>query len=59
LKALRARRRVVAVGLGFAKQQVDDVPHGVEDAALDWMLTERWVLKFDRPGADKGSELDK
>lgn len=33
--------RVVAVGVGFAVQEVDHVPHGPGDQRLDWIVTER------------------
>jgi len=39
LQALRSRRRVVAVGLAFANQEVDAVPHLDYDERLDWVLT--------------------
>ncbi len=40
LAGLRARRHVVAVGVAFAGQQVDAVPHGMNDQPIDWILTE-------------------
>jgi 5-formyltetrahydrofolate cyclo-ligase len=39
LQHLRARRSVVAVGLAFASQEVDAVPHLDYDQRLDWVLT--------------------
>lgn len=39
LAGLRARRRAVAVGLAFAQQKVDAVPHLDYDQRLDWILT--------------------
>jgi 5-formyltetrahydrofolate cyclo-ligase len=38
LKDLRARRRVVAIGLGYDEQEVDAVPHLLYDQRLDWVL---------------------
>lgn len=39
LHGLRTRKRVIAVGLGFASQEVDAVPHLDYDERLDWVLT--------------------
>jgi 5-formyltetrahydrofolate cyclo-ligase len=38
LKALRARKAIVAVGLAFDEQEVDAVPHLDYDQRLDWVL---------------------
>ena len=38
LKSLRARKEIVAVGLGFDEQAVDAVPHLDYDQRLDWVL---------------------
>jgi len=39
LAGLRARKAVVAVGLGYDEQEVDAVPHLDYDQRLDWVLT--------------------
>jgi 5-formyltetrahydrofolate cyclo-ligase len=44
ITALRARRRVLAVGLGFAVQEIAEVPKTPRDARLDFVLTEREVI---------------
>jgi len=44
LAALRAAGPCVAIGFGFAAQQVDAVPTGPHDAALDLIVTEAGVL---------------
>jgi len=41
LEALRAKKDVLAVGYGFAAQEVDALPHGPRDEPLDWIVTER------------------
>lgn len=46
LDALRAIRPVLAVGMAFAAQEIDAVPHGAHDERLDWILTERETLRF-------------
>jgi 5-formyltetrahydrofolate cyclo-ligase len=38
LRGLRARKAIVAVGLAYDEQQVDDVPHLDYDERLDWVL---------------------
>ena len=46
LAALRARRRVVAVGLAFAGQRVEVLPRDAHDQAVDWIVTEAGAAKF-------------
>lgn len=48
LKALRAKRPVIAVGIAFAIQEIDAVVAGEHDERLDLVLTERDVID---PGA--------
>jgi len=43
---LRARKAVIAVGLGFAVQEIAAVPATPRDARLDLVLTEREVIDF-------------
>jgi len=38
LRALRARKTIIAVGLGYDESQVDAVPHLDYDERLDWVL---------------------
>jgi 5-formyltetrahydrofolate cyclo-ligase len=40
LASLRARKKIVAVGLGFAAQEVEKVPVEAHDQKLDFILTE-------------------
>jgi 5-formyltetrahydrofolate cyclo-ligase len=44
IAALRAKKRVVAVGIAFAAQEVDVVPTTPRDARLDLVLTEKEVM---------------
>ncbi|HYG85613.1 MAG TPA: 5-formyltetrahydrofolate cyclo-ligase [Azospirillum sp.] len=39
---------VLAVGVGFAAQEVEAVPHGPHDQPLDWIVTERFSMKVER-----------
>ena len=39
LRRLRSLKPVVAVGLAYASQEVDAVPHLDYDERLDWVLT--------------------
>ena len=41
LERLRRSKRVYAVGIGFAGQEVDGVPRDQYDQPLDWLVTER------------------
>lgn len=40
LTTLRARRTVTVVGVGYAIQLIDRVPHGPGDQRVDWILTD-------------------
>ncbi|MDJ0942505.1 MAG: 5-formyltetrahydrofolate cyclo-ligase [Kiloniellales bacterium] len=44
LAALRGRRPVLAIGLAFAAQEVEEVPVEAGDEALDRIVTEREVI---------------
>lgn len=46
LEALRARKRVIAVGVGFNEQIVPEVPHDPNDQRLDWLLTDKRACAF-------------
>jgi len=49
INALRARGRLLAVGVGFAAQEVSMVPTEKFDAVLDWLVTERAARKAEPP----------
>jgi 5-formyltetrahydrofolate cyclo-ligase len=49
LTALRAKKPIVAIGIGFAAQEIPDVPITPRDARLDLMLTEQDVIDFRGP----------
>ena len=44
IAALRAKKPIVAVGIGFAAQEVEQVPITPRDARLDLVLTEREMI---------------
>lgn len=46
LEGLRARGKVLAVGFGFAAQELAEVPIEATDQPLDVMVTERGVITF-------------
>jgi 5-formyltetrahydrofolate cyclo-ligase len=46
IAALRARKPVVAAGIGFAAQEIAEVPTTPRDARLDLVLTEREVIDW-------------
>jgi len=39
LRSLRARKKIIAVGLAYDEQKIDAVPHLDYDERLDWVLT--------------------
>ncbi len=45
LRALRSAGRVVAVGVGYQAQRVDEVPSGDGDEKLDWIVTEERAIR--------------
>lgn len=44
LAALRVHRRIVAIGLAFAAQEMLSLPIGERDQRLDWVVTESAVI---------------
>jgi 5-formyltetrahydrofolate cyclo-ligase len=49
IAALRAKKKVTAVGLAFAAQEIREVPATPRDEVLDLVLTEREVIHFRKP----------
>lgn len=51
LKALRAEARnngrdILAIGVGYAGQQVQSIPHDNFDQQIDWAITEKGAFQF-------------
>jgi 5-formyltetrahydrofolate cyclo-ligase len=46
LDALRARGRVIAIGVAYETQRIERLPRGAHDHRLDWLLTEKRLLAF-------------
>lgn len=46
IAALRSEGGLVVVGLAYAAQEVEKVPHGPHDVRLDWIVTEREARRF-------------
>lgn len=46
IAALRAKKKVAAVGIAFAAQEIREVPATPRDARLDLVLTERETIDF-------------
>jgi 5-formyltetrahydrofolate cyclo-ligase len=46
IRALRAKKKVVAIGVAFAAQEISKVPATERDERLDLVLTEREVIDF-------------
>jgi len=45
LEGLRARKPIIAVGIGYDEQKIDAVPHLDYDQRLDWVLTPSGPLR--------------
>jgi len=45
LRALRAQKSIVAVGVAYAEQRLDAVPHLDYDQRLDWVLTPAGAIR--------------
>ncbi|WP_342640834.1 5-formyltetrahydrofolate cyclo-ligase [Rhodoligotrophos ferricapiens] len=58
LETLRAKKRVTAIGIAFAGQEIESVPRGRLDQPLDWILTEQGAIYPARDQAAKGPECD-
>ena len=43
-----AGRPVLAVGIAFAEQMVERVPHSETDERMDWIVTEKGAMPFSR-----------
>ena len=46
ISALRAKKKVIAIGLAFAAQEIPHVPVTERDERLDLVLTERETIDF-------------
>lgn len=44
LKALRQQGKIMAVGLGFSVQEVEQVPNDADDQKLDLVITEKEII---------------
>jgi 5-formyltetrahydrofolate cyclo-ligase len=49
LEGLRARKPVIAVGIGYDEQKIDVVPHLDYDQRLDWVLTPSGPMRCSGP----------
>lgn len=45
LALLRARKKIVAIGVAYAAQEVDAVPHDGHDQPLDFVMTEKELIR--------------
>lgn len=45
LAKLRALKKVTAIGVAYAGQEIDAVPHDTHDQPLDWIMTERETFR--------------
>ena len=45
LASLRAKKNIIAIGVGYAAQEAGSVPHAAHDQPLDYIMTEHTVLK--------------
>jgi 5-formyltetrahydrofolate cyclo-ligase len=48
LAGLRAKKAIVAIGIAYSGQEIDEVPHGNWDEPLDWIVTERGAFQAER-----------
>lgn len=49
LDVLRAKRTITAIGVAYAAQGVDALPHDSHDQVLDYVLTERALITIKKP----------
>ena len=48
ITALRARKALTCVGIAYAAQEFDTVPHDALDQRLEWVVTEKGVRRIER-----------
>lgn len=41
----RQQRKIIAIGVAYAEQEIEAVPHDGHDEPLDWVLTEQGCIK--------------
>jgi 5-formyltetrahydrofolate cyclo-ligase len=46
LEKLRTRKTIIAIGVAYAAQEVDHVPVGEHDQPLDYVMTEKEIIKL-------------
>ncbi|MDE0814786.1 MAG: 5-formyltetrahydrofolate cyclo-ligase [Alphaproteobacteria bacterium] len=46
LRGLRALKPIVAIGVGFAAQEMPKTPRGLDDEPVDWIVTENEAFKI-------------
>jgi 5-formyltetrahydrofolate cyclo-ligase len=46
LRGLRALKPIVAIGVGFAAQEMPKMPRGPDDEPVDWIVTENETFKI-------------
>ncbi len=44
LDKLRGKKKIIAIGVGYSGQEVEQVPHSSHDQPLDYMLTEEELI---------------
>ena len=47
LEKLRAHKKIIAIGVAYADQELDEVPHDAQDQTLNYIMTEREVIACD------------
>ncbi len=45
LAMLRAKKTITAIGVAYSGQEVADVPHEAHDMKLDYVMTEKGIVK--------------
>jgi 5-formyltetrahydrofolate cyclo-ligase len=55
LAGLRSRAKVLAVGVGYAAQAAERLPHHDHDERLDAVVTEEGVLRFEHATTSEGA----
>ena len=45
LANLRTQKKIIAIGVGYAGQEIAEVPHEAHDMRLDYMMTEKGIIQ--------------
>ena len=58
LRGLRALKPIIAIGVGFAAQEISATPRGPGDEPVDWIVTEIEAFKINTDQVEHGATVE-